>query len=112
MTFFLTLILFIGCTLASFDVGYVLKQDQTNETYFFEVWVGTMREKKLLLLDSLANSTAIMYDPSISRRSKVHLKQLGTIEMENNSSYSGNKVEDDLCLDDDEDICVQNFSFF
>lgn len=69
-----SLIALIGLTMASFDVGYTLKQDEENETYFFEVWVGTMREKKLLLLDSLANATAIMYDPSISRRSVVHTK--------------------------------------
>ena len=71
-----------------------------------------MRERKLLLLDSLANATAITYDASISRRSKIHTKQIDTIFMENNSSYVGNLVEDDLCLDDDEDICVQNFSFY
>ena len=32
--------------------------------------------------------------------------------MENEASYYGNLVEDDLCLDDDADICVQNFSFY
>ena len=35
------LTLCLGTTLASFDLAYKLIQDEENETYFLEVYVGT-----------------------------------------------------------------------
>ena len=35
-----------------------------------------------------------------------------TISMENEATYTGKRVQDTLCLDDDDDICVMHYGFY
>jgi hypothetical protein len=65
----------------------------------------------MLLIDTLANGTAISYIQEASNTKTIH-NWTKPILMENKSQYVGNYVEDNLCLDDDTNICVEKFGFF
>ena len=60
-----------------------------------KVYIGFHQKKKLLLLDTLANGTAIDYDPFTTREGTgalIHQKQIRPIFMENHSKYIGKFV--------------------
>jgi hypothetical protein len=106
------LICLLGITTAAFDVPYPLKQDENTEKYYLQVYVGFQRIRKMLLVDFLANGTVIDYDPHSSNTARMHLRRESNITLFDNSTYTGYEVEDGLCLDDDDDICVARYSFF
>ena len=63
----------------------------------------------------MANGTAISYTPITGHEGRgawVDENITKTITMENNSQYVGTRVQDTLCLDDNDDICVMHFGFY
>jgi len=66
------LVAFVGRTLASLDFVYDLQQDEELGTYYLETFVGMLQERALLLIDTMANGTAIKYPAEQSRRAVIH----------------------------------------
>jgi len=66
--------------------------------------------RSLLLVDTMANGTFIDYTPNY--RAMIHKDWASTCTLVNGGSYSGDLTQDVMCLDDDEDICIENFSFY
>ena len=60
----------------------------------------------------MANATFIDYDPFGSKKALAHPKNKGSVKMMNGGIYTGYQVEDTFCLDDEEDVCIQKFSFY
>ena len=102
----------LGFAMGSFDVSYNLQQDELSNTYFFEVYMGSHLEKRFLLIYTLANGTAIEYSALNSKRATVHDEWVETISTSRVGNFKTRAVDDLFCLDDDEDICVENFTFF
>jgi len=98
-------------TSASLHQSFDLVQDESGQ-YFFTVFVGSLMSRRLLLVDTLANGTCISYDPTMSKRSTINTRWTQTVSMEQEGSFFGRMVQDDLCLDDDQDICIEHFNFF
>lgn len=74
--------------------------------------MGSHLEKRFLLIDTLANGTAIEYSALNSKRATVHDEWVETISTSRVGNFKTRAVDDLFCLDDDEDICVENFTFF
>lgn len=102
----------LGLAAANFDMAYQLKQDEYTERYYFSVYVGSGRIKKNLLVDFEANGTVIDYEPFKSNSALIHTNDRENVSLFDNTTYEGYLVEDDLCLDSEEDICVERYQFF
>lgn len=63
-----------------------------------------------MLIDTQANGTAIAYDSPNSRRSIVHRDKQGMVEMPDGKA-EGYEATDQICLDEDENICLEDFDF-
>lgn len=109
---FWSLLGLVGLVSANFDMAYQLKQDEYNEKYYLSLYVGSGRVKKNLLVDFEANGTVINYDPFKSNTALIHTDDKENITLYDNTTYEGYLVEDNLCLDSDEDICVERYQFF
>ena len=88
----------LGFCNAGFQETYDLVQDDETETYFLEAYVGSKVEKLNLLIDTQANGTAIVYDPSTCQRARVHDDIKGTVEFPGGVA-DGYVTEDYFCLD-------------
>ena len=63
-----------------------------------------------MLIDTQANGTAVVYDPTTSLRARVHDDLKDTVKF-TGGLVNGVVTEDYFCLDQSEDICPQDFSF-
>ena len=66
--------LFLLCSVVNcqFTIQANMQHDEDTGTYFIETYIGSKLEKKVLLIDTLANGTAIDYDVRNSKDSTVH----------------------------------------
>ena len=92
--------LFLLCSvvISSFAPSVDIEHDEDTGTYYIETFIGSKLERKLLLIDTLANGTAIKYSVVDSKDSKVHNDKPGTI-IHAFGSFEGNYTEDNICLD-------------
>ena len=60
----------------------------------------------------MANGTAIEYDQLDSESVVLHSNYTNNVNVSDNSTYSGYLVEDNLCLDDEDEVCVERYSFY
>ena len=102
----------LGLAYAKYDPTrvYELEQDESTGTYYMDMYVGTKMEEVHMLIDSQANGTAIQYNQKESKRSIVHHNKRNIVEMPGGRAQ-GFETTDQLCLDDDEDICLMDFDF-
>jgi hypothetical protein len=107
----LLMLALIGSTIASLNINYVLNQDDTSGNYYFETYVGRLQLRTLLLIDTLANGTVIEYNAEESHRATIHDNWKQNVTLGNGGYLTGRVVTDGVCLDDDEDICIENFTF-
>lgn len=75
-----------------------MEHDEDTGTYYMETFIGSKLERKVLLIDTLANGTAIDYQVLNSKDSIVHQDKPGTI-FHAFGSYEGNYTEDNICLE-------------
>jgi len=75
-----------------------------------DTYIGSKLEKKSLMIDTLANGTAIDYEVGNSKDSYVYPDKLGRIEHVF-GTYKGNYADDNLCLEHEENTCVDSFNF-
>ena len=66
----------------------------------------------MLLVDTMANATAIDYVAENSHKEVIHNDMQETVALSQGGYYKGRLVTDSICLDDDEDICIQHFTFW
>ena len=91
-------------------IVYELDQDEATGTYYMDMFVGTRMEEVHMLIDTQANGTAIRYNQKHSRRSSVHYSKRDTVEMPGGRAQ-GFETTDQICLDDDMEICLMDFDF-
>ena len=102
-------LIMIVCS-ASFEVVRMLEQDEDTGTYYLEVYMGTHLERRVLLIDTLANGTAIDYNSTNSKESVVHFDQPDTVSHAF-GTFEGNYTEDTICMEHSQDTCVSGFPF-
>lgn len=49
-----------------------MQHDEDTGTYYIETYIGSKLEKRVLLIDTLANGTAIDYNVGNSKDASVH----------------------------------------
>jgi hypothetical protein len=57
-------VIFFVCSVVNssdFVPSFGMEHDEDTGTYYFETFIGSKLERKLLLIDTLANGTAIDY---------------------------------------------------
>ncbi len=55
-----------------FTIQTNMQHDETTGTYYMDTYIGSKLEKKTLLIDTLANGTAIDYEVGNSKDAKVY----------------------------------------
>jgi len=59
--------LFFGSVQSNFSNTLPLEHDEESGTYYMDLYVGTKLERMIMLIDTLANGTAIKYNYTDSK---------------------------------------------
>ena len=63
--------LFFGTVQSNFSNTLPLEHDEESGTYYMDLYVGTKLERMIMLIDTLANGTAIKYNYTDSKDYKA-----------------------------------------
>jgi len=76
------------------------------------MFVGTQMKSSLMLIDTQANGTAIQYEGSKSESFIEIEQEEKEVRVELLDGFiMGKNVTDQICLDKNEDICIDQFTF-
>lgn len=76
-----------------------------------EIFVGSEMDRRLLLLDTQANGTAIRYNEGMSKTFKNYDDKTSVESIAIGGFMRGTKVTDKICLDKSGNICINDYMF-
>jgi len=91
--------LLIGCAQCEFSNTFNLEHDEESGTYYMDLYVGTKLERMTMLIDTLANGTAIKYNFTDSKDFTAGDGKDVTI-VDALGKYEGKYGTDTVCLEE------------
>ena len=106
----LYLSILLGIANCEFSNTFPLEHDEESGTYYMDLFVGTKLERMTLLIDTLANGTAIKYNYTESKDYKLTDDDEVTI-VDALGKYEGKYGQDTVCLEEFQDTCIDEYPF-